>query len=222
MAKATYRSTITADNDLGFTSTSYTPDSGATPGAVNNTALNIFWDYNSPNYFVTEAFFGFDLTSPTTGDAPTEGSTITAATLNMYLVEHGSIARTIDVYAFDWSTAVDTDDWRTVAQLQALYDGGDGLVASYNIPSGWGGAEGNHDFTSGSAAVSAVTAAIGGTLRLMLAVAAHRAGTTPTARGYASFGSANNATESYRPLLTVEYTAPAGFTGLTVTRVLNG
>lgn len=223
MATATYRSTITADQSLQFSGASYTPDDGGSlAGNVADAQIPSFWDLNGGTYRVDEAFFGFDLTSPTSGDAPSSGATINTVTLNMYLYEHGSTARTKDVYAYDWGTSVAAGDWRTVAQLQTLYDSGSGLFASYNIPSGWGGNEGAHDFTEGDGAAGAVTAAIGGTLRLIMVDAAHRAGTTPTARGYASFDSANNATESYRPLLTVEYTAPAGFTGLTVTRVLNG
>lgn len=218
MATSTFRSTITADNSVRFTGTTYTPDDGGELGNVANTTNPTQWDFNSPNYTVDEAFFGFDLTDPTTGDAPTEGATITAVTLNMYLVEHGSVARTKDVYAYDWGSEVATGDWRTVAQLQTLYDSGDGLVADYDIPAGWGGDEGAHDFTTGDGAIAAVTAAIGGTLRLIIVDAAHRAGSTPTDRGYSSWRSANDETESNRPLLTVEYTEPVEFTGIRVTR----
>lgn len=213
MPTTTYRSTITADQSLQFgDSATYTPDDGASlAGSVSGTTFSTFWDYNT-TYRVNEAFFGFDLTSPTSGDAPSAGATITSVTLNMYLIEHGSVARTKEVYAYDWGAEVGTGDWRTVAQLQALYDSGDGVVASYAIPSGWGGNEGNHDFTTGDGAAAAVSAAIGGTLRLLMADAAHRAGSTPTARGYCSWASANHGTESYRPLLTVEWTAGAGVT----------
>ena len=223
MAEATYRSTITADGEARWTDTSYTPDAGAdTVGTSSDYHLATFWDFSSPNYTVTESFFGFDLTSPTTGSAPPDGATIDVVTLNLYLYEHGSIERGVDCYAYDWGGTLATDDWRTVAQLQALYDGGNGLFAYYTIPSGWGGSEGSKNFTEGTDAADAVAAALGGTLYLMLACSEHRAGTTPTARGYGGFRSASYATESQRPLLTVEYTAPAGFTGLTVTRILNG
>jgi hypothetical protein len=222
MATATYRSTITADAHLEWTGASYTPDDGGAAGSDSIETFQTFWDLDGGTYKVHEAFIGFDLTSPTTGDAPAVGSTISAVTLNMYLADHGSIARTLDIYAYDWGASVGAGDWRTVAQLQTLYDSGDGLVASYNIPSGWGGAEGNHDFTSGASAESAVSAAIGSTLRLIAVIAALRAGTTPTSRGYCSWGAANNLTESRRPLLTVEYSEPAGFSGLIVTRRLQG
>ena len=219
MAVATYRSTITADQAIAFTSASYTPDSGGSLiGNAADPTLGTTWELNGANYMIHQAFFGFDLTSATTGTAIPAGATVTAVTLNMYLHEHGSTARTKDVYAYDWSTAVDTGDWRTVSQLQSLYDSGSGLVASYNIPSGWGGDEGSHDFTSGGGAVDAVTAAIGGTLRLIIVDAAYRAGSTPTDRGYSSWRSANYETEANRPLLTVEYTTHPDFTGIRVTR----
>jgi hypothetical protein len=211
VATTTYRSTITADGRLKWDGASYTPDDGAEDADTTN-HLECYWDINSGTYRTDQAFFGYDLTSPTTGDAITAGATINSATFNLYLYEHGSIARTVDIYAYDWGTTLTTADWRTVAQMQTLYDGGDGLVASYNIPAGWGGAEGAHDFTEGAAAAAAISAAIGGTLRLMLVIAAYRAGTTPTSRGYAGFYSASNATESNRPLLTVDWTAAAGGT----------
>lgn len=208
MAVATYRSTITADQSLQFSGASYTPDNGGELGGnVNDASFPNFWDLNSGTYVVNEACFGFDLTSPTSGDAPAAGATINSVTLNMYLESHGSTARTKDVYAYDWGTSVAAGDWRTVSQLQTLYNSGSGLFASYNIPSGWGGNEGAHDFTEGDGAAGAVAAAIGGVLRLVMVDAAHRAGSTPTGRGYSSWYSASNSTESNRPLLTIDYTA---------------
>jgi len=208
VATTTYRSTITADGRLKWDGASYTPDDGAADASTTN--LECFWDINSGTYRVDESFLGFDLSSATSGDAIPAGATIDSVTLNLNLYEHGSIARTVDIYAYDWGETLTTADWRTVAQLQTLYDGGDGLFASYNIPSGWGGAEGPHDFTEGAAAPAAVAAAIGGTLRLILCIAAHRAGTTPTSRGYAGFYDASNATSTNRPLLTVDWTAAGG------------
>lgn len=222
MATTTYRATNgSEDGYTEFTGATYTPDSGAT--AYNGgVLLGVSWDLDGATYRVQQSFFVFDLTSPTTGDAPAVGSTINSATLNLYLVEHGSEARTIDVYAYDWGATLALADHRTIAQLQTLYDSGNGLVASYNIPGGWGGAEGNHDFTSGTAAESAVETAIGSTLRLIMVGASYRAGTTPTNRGYASFAAADDTTESHRPLLTIDHSPPPGFTGLTVTRKLHG
>lgn len=208
MAVATYRSTITADRSITFSGASYTPDDGGSlAGNVADAQIPSFWDVNGGTYRVDELFFGFDLADPTSGDAPAAGATINSVTLNMNLYEHGSTARTKEVYVYDWGASVDTGDWRTVSQLQTLYDSGDGLFASYAIPSGWGGAEGAHDFTEGNGAAGAVAAAIGGTLRLIMVDAAHRAGSTPSGRGYSSWNSASNGTESNRPLLTVDYTA---------------
>ena len=218
MATATYASTITADSTLNKSDTTYTPDGGtATVGNPVNNTFGTFWDFNNPNYSTEQAFFGFDLTAPTTGDAPTGGATITGVTLTLNLNSHGSTEHPVEVYAYDWSTAVEAADWRTVAQLATLYS--NALVASYTIPSGWGGAEGAHDFTSsGAAANSAVTSAIGGTLRLLITSSGLRNGSTPTDRGYASWVSADSTTQADRPLLTITYTAPAVWSGLIVIR----
>lgn len=211
MATTTYRSTITADQAIGFSGASYTPDSGGSlSGSSSDTTWPVFWDLNSSTYVVTQAFFGFDLTSPTSGDAISAGSTVNTVTLALYLTEHGSVERVVEVFAYNWSTAVDTGDWRTAAQLTSLYNSGSGLFASYTIPSGWGGAEGAHNFTEGDGAAAAVEAAIGATLRLVIVGQGVRTATAPTGRGYAYFASADHATSTYRPLLTVDWTAGAG------------
>lgn len=186
---------------------SYNPDNwGQAFANPNATTIGTYWD---TGYSVHQACLAFDLTDPVSGDALTAGATITSVSLTWRTLGHGATAQNVESYVFEWAGPGvwghdESGDWRTIAQLQSLYDSGDGVCFSCAMPSGWMGASGK-TFTTGPAGVSAVEAAIGGTLKLLAVVANYRAGNTPSDRFYCEWSMPNDATAAYRPTLTIEY-----------------
>lgn len=161
--------------------------------------------FATPNYFCWQSFHEFDLSS-----IP-GGSTIDSATLairpNAGTPDNNFVIRVRD---FDYGT-VATADFIAGASLGSTGT----LRAHYDTASGYGAAY--IDMTD-DAMVAAVTAAIGGTLRLVVYSADQEASTTPTANVYAYFGGYASPSSSEELRLTVDYTVsttrdPMGMSG---------
>lgn len=119
-------------------------------------------------YYVVMAVMEFDTTSFTTTDA----NLILTADQNLSL-HSGDFAWTLQVLLFDFGDKVETGDWRTPVQLQAMTVVGS--VTSDIFQS----------LTAGQTLTIPLTDAVtmGGTTRLAMVSNFHRLGTTPTSDG---------------------------------------
>lgn len=159
-------------------------------------------------YYEDQWFGAFDTS------AIPEEATVTAAVLSLYCHTSRNASQGVYIYAYDWGAAVDSTDWRN----QSACSGGTRLAS---LAAGSFSTSAYTAFTSDAAFPAAIVKA--GTTRLVAVGDRYVAGTTPTAEhrdGWHS-GSQVEAPER-RPRLVVTYNVPAGFTGLTVTRILQG
>ena len=239
MAQLTVRATLAGGLQSGGTWTQ------ATNGTYNVSAYptdghTTLWcgcDYwqgsypNNPNHHQT--FMGWD-TSSISAD-----STVTAVQLSMTPSGHGvwEQVQTWEVFAYNWypnagegDGRVDLACWQDSSELTSLYNGGAGLVASVNSNqfSSWEGVGGagpisedeTFDLTMGAGANAAIVKA--GTTRMMMTVDSNRTFTQPTIHCREEFYLNAATTESYRPTLTITYSGPSVWTGITVTHRLQG
>jgi hypothetical protein len=164
------------------------------------------------NNYGDELFLAFDTS------AIPEGSTVSAVSFQTTTGMVGS-THVSECYAYDWGT-IGTADWRTgntTGWLATEYNAGNRL-AYVNITSGddW-------DFARAWTVAATMNAAIvcGGTTRLVLASDSLR-GASAVNDTRTQWRSGADATEANRPKLVITYSPPVGFTGLTVTRRLQG
>ena len=224
MATTTYFCDDTADGQQLADHSPYDADGAATNSTP--TATDIYVGQNL-GYSLRQCFLVFDLASPTTGVAIPAGSTINSATFSVWADDMNTTDPfIIHACAYDWGTTYGGDDRRSVAQMTALYNGGAGEFAHANASTSWpyygNGGDAWVAFTSGSHMVADIAAAIGGNLRLVLFSSEHMAASAPTAHETVAFAAADNATQTIHPKLVVTYTAPAVWSGLIVTRKLQG
>jgi hypothetical protein len=85
------------------------------------------YDSGIPRYYVTQAFVNWDIS------ALPNDATILSASMNF---RTGSIYRdrswVLEWYRYRWGPTPDVSDFRNVAQLDAMYDGGAGRIAILN------------------------------------------------------------------------------------------
>jgi hypothetical protein len=217
MASATvYCNNVALDGHIGSQGASY-------PGTVN-VALTSDGDYTciggqwmeSTDYLQGEYFFSFDLSGVSAG------SDVSAATLSLRPYYNNSYGtETYEVYPYDFGTLEAPSDFRNAAALTSLNNSGAGLFASF----GWTSSTATNayaEFTNGSAILTAIEAACGGTLRLVLASAETRTATNPAANNRRALWSSAYHGTGYWPRLVVTYTEPVVWSGLIVTRKLQG
>jgi hypothetical protein len=184
------RGSISTDYATARTSSSYDSDTGDLP---------ITHRYNGANssYYIFRSYLVFDTSSID------DGATVTQANLKLRCIAKGVPAGEnydIDIVKLDWSgltreqaydgaLSADLDDsiWKNVADIAV-----------------------NNTYISGNLSTTWVSKT--GSTYYALICDADRDG-TPAPTGYWEIyvGSANNATEAYRPVLTVTYAAPGGF-----------
>lgn len=174
-------------------------------------AVGQYWD--AANYWCQESFMSFD-TSSIPDDA-----TITSATLSLYGIATTALATnfTIQVKPRAWDPDGGVPEngpalasWVAGADLAALT-----TLATFATSGGWSVAAYNV-FTSTGDFLSAINKT--GDTDLMVCSDRHAAGDTPTNCEFVRGGTFDDAGKI--PRLVVEYTT--GWTGLTVTRTLNG
>jgi hypothetical protein len=165
------------------------------------------------NDYGDELFLAFDTS------AIAVGSTITGVT---FQTTTGMVAETHvqECYAYDWGASIGTDDWRTgntSGWLATEYSASHRL-AYVNITTG-DGWDTARPWTVGAAMNAAIVCE--GTTRLVLASDSLR-GASAVNNTRLQWHSGADATQANRPKLVITYSPPVGFTGLTVTRLLNG
>jgi hypothetical protein len=227
MAQATYYAVNTSGGITNMTdSATYPPtvtggvDTASSPVQLGQICAA------GPLYNWSQWFMAFNMASPASGDAPAAGATITAAVLSLYPTDilYWGEADVLDgIYAlyYDWTpSGITTADSRTSAQLAGLYTspGPCAHIGTTMSANTYG------SLTSDAYMTTAVTNAIGGTLPLLCVtydmVTATAPGLGLWTRG--PVATQFDATQTHRPRLVVDYTAPVAWSGLIVTRKLQG
>lgn len=148
----------------------------------------------STTYYVNEGFIEFDLTSLPAG------ATVTAVDLSIRSQSYkNSPQGDLNVYVEDYGSSVTTADWVDLTTFSGT------LLATF-ATAGWTVSAYN-DFTeNGSNFQTAVAAAAGGPLRLLVVSSRAVAGTAPTGSEYVTYYSYD---ASLAPQLTITYTTPS-------------
>lgn len=180
-------------------------DGPATFTNATNTTTHVGADLNGGLYDVYQTFLSFDTSSIPDGD--------TIATVALELNRTGLTAAdgaaSIEVRPYDWGAAIDTSDFRSMAQLNALT-----LLAT--SPSSDWGTSGYKAFTeNGSNFRSAINKT--GTTYLVLNHSFQTANTTPTGVNLFSFNAADASGTTIDPKITITHESPVVPTTATLT-----
>ena len=194
--------TTTADGYLKSENATYsTARAGGTITKLDN--YQDIWVDQAPGYLLYCAFLAFD-----TSGIPDDDE-ISAATLSLYPHESDAYAGspgTLEVYAYDFGSSLETGDWVAGADVSALT-----LVAS-TTTSGW--TTGARRALASQEAFKAAINKIGST-RLFICLSGFRTGDAPASESWFGFHSAEKGA-GYAPMLVVEHAAPLMSTTTTV------
>jgi hypothetical protein len=187
----------------------------------NGTTVGIGIRMDVSDYQSTQMFVGFD-TSTTNIPA---GATINSVALSLVATEDwpmgGAGDAILEAYIYDWSgSGIAEADFRTHTALASLYTS-PGRMASLDV-STIDNALGptTLPLASGAAFASSLS---GTTTYLVIVEQQGRLDSAFSAQARIIVGSDDNATQAYRPKITVDYTvAEVQFSGLIVTRRLQG
>jgi hypothetical protein len=162
---------------------------------TTGTTLGAYQQYVAPDYYVYEAFLGWDTS------AIGAASTVSAVVLELYLqADNSALDHTLNVRLRDWGATLEAADWIAGASLSTLT-----LLAS-RATSGIGAAGAYKTFTN--VAFPANVNRTGFT-RVVMASSLTEAGTAPTATlEQAEWWSANDSGTTRDPRLTITYTVP--------------
>lgn len=141
----------------------------------------------STTFYLDRMYICFDV-SPFQAGGAYEAATITGVSLHMQQYGGTGVGRTCSIYYWDWGTSLATGDW----------SGSFGEVAAAAVY--YTGA-GPHDI-----ALTNISNLL--TVNGRFEIANDAEGTEPTGTNEWDWYTANSATESYRPVLTVTYTMP--------------
>lgn len=188
------------DGYVSSTNATYTTARSGSGLAANTTADLRIGQSRPKDYLVEEGFISFD-TSGLPDDA-----TIDAITLEMWLTTDSSTADFItEAREYDWGASLTTADFRAGANLSALT-----LMASINS-SGIGATGAYKAFTSETAFLSATNIKTG-VVYLNLSSSEQRLNSAPTGNEFLIWESANTASTTNDPRITIEYTVGTLYT----------
>ena len=198
---------VTVDPDFAGTLFGYVSGVNATyaTARANSTAsntANMFVGQRKAqysNYYIYRAFLSFDTS------AITAGGTVNQVNLRMVVISDSSTDADFDVQIakYDWSS----QDPMTAANREAAYDGCLAAPADDNIWRNTSGMSTNTQYTSGNLATAWVNKI--GTTYYGLRSSRDAGNSAPAdpSNEYVKLGPPTHATESYRPVLIVAYSA---------------
>jgi hypothetical protein len=202
--------TVYADTSDGYIqSSAFNNYAGAAAGSSLSAqaAGNLLVGQTTPvNFIVYQSFVSFD-TSGLDDDA-----VINSVELALDgLTDNSTTDFVAEARTYDWSTSLDTGDWRTPAQLSGLT-----RLATWNSS---GYSSGYNAFTEdGTNFRSAINKT--GATRLLICSAENVSQSEPTADEYVTFDSANTGGTTSDPKLTIDWSEPAPVTVTTGTAAI--
>lgn len=182
------------ENDGYIQSSAFNNYAGAVAGSslTAQAAANLIVGQTTPlNFTIYQSFVSFD-----TSAIDDDGVINSVALALDGLADSSSTDFVAEARVYDWSTSLDTGDWRTPAQLSGLT-----RVATWNSS---GYSSGYNTFSEDGSNFRAAINKTGAT-RIVICSAENVSQSEPTADEYVTFTSANQAGTTSDPRLTIDW-----------------